>query len=303
MSQLQEYSQFYVRLMDGSQGYADQYRCLINRLESFAGRELAPSDLDATLINDYLASARDLADRTRKWRRNALVRIWRHAASNPALEKRPAPPQEESIARVKTRGRVVRAWSSDDLRTMLAAVDELTGYYALFSPSSKVLFSKRRYWRSYILAAWSLGWRPCDLLQLEYDWIPAHGRLSIVQKKTGKVTVGVLSSEALCAINDWWTAGTVDRDTGKTVTPDRRVIWPVWCQRACWFRIAKRLITNSGLHGSIGKIRHAAGTNVELRHPGSGPHFLGNTADVFYSTYFDRSQFADVPSPELLTSK
>lgn len=106
----------------------------------------------------------------------------------------------------------------------------------------------------------------------------------IVQAKTGRVVHGRLRPAALAAI-------------GEFLLRDRReLVWPLWCNLEVWRTIARRLVRRAGLPGSIGWLRRSAATACELAHPGAGYQFLGNTPDVFFAHYFDRSQ-VDVPQP------
>lgn len=83
---LREYAAVYVARRDGSPGYLDQLRWTIAALEKHANRSLHLADLDESLINSYLIATCDsLAPQTRRSRRNAIIRLWRHAAADPLL--------------------------------------------------------------------------------------------------------------------------------------------------------------------------------------------------------------------------
>lgn len=277
---LSDYATLYVQRRDGSPGYLDQLRWTISAFERFAGRPLQLDDLTEQLINDYLWRHRDaLAPSTRRNRRNMIVRLWRHAAHDPLLDSRPRQPVRDALAHVRQVQTIPRAWSADQVRRLLGVAGGLRGKYG-------GRLEKSAYWRSWILADWDLGWRGCDMRAFPVAAVAA--RVTIVQRKTGRVVHGALRQEARDAIRDF-----LGRD-------DREFVWPLWCRLSTWRVIARRLVARAGLPGSIGWLRHSAATACENAHPGQGYQFLGNTPDVFYAHYYDRSH-GDLPQPpELL---
>ena len=111
-----------------------------------------------------------------------------------------------------------------------------------------------------------------------------------MQAKTGRHVVGTINDEARQAIAELCASHGQDK------------IFPQWCRINTWRLIAKRLVRRAGLPGSIGRLRHSAGTAVENLHPGKGPQFLGNTPAVFYAHYYDRRLAVDLPAPPPLTT-
>jgi len=276
---LLEYATFYVRLFDGSLGYLQQFTWAIVGFQSWAERTLFIDELSAAQINDYLAYTKEsLSPNTRISRRNMLVRIWRHAATNPALTIRPAQVNRDEIGRVKRRHRPPQGWSIEDVRKLYRFVDQLKGRYAK-------RIDKRLWWRAYVLCAWSSGLRRCDLMALRRADIPPSGRLVTVQVKTGRHVVGTLSKEAMLALAEL------------CATHNSELVFAPWCKPRNWWKVAKRLVKRAGLNLSIGHLRHSAGTAVEDLFPGRGPQFLGNTPAVFYAHYYDRSLAVDLPKP------
>lgn len=276
---LSDYAAFYVRLLDGSDGYGLQFRWAIRAVEKWHGSTLYIDELTASVINEYLAATREtLSPQTRTSRRNMLLRLWRHAATNASLSTRPAAPNRDEIARVRKRQKSPQAWSQEEVKQLLATADQLTGQY-------RGGIDKRLYWRAYLLSAWSTGLRRCDLMDLQIDDIPSSGRVAILQQKTGRHVVSQFNQEALTAIR-------------LLVGQHRKSrVFPLWCLLRCWRKIAKRIIRDAGIGGSIGRLRHSSGTAVEDANPGRGPQFLGNTPAVFYAHYYDRRQASDFPQP------
>lgn len=278
-STLLEYAAFYVRLMDSSPGYFDQFRFAISRFEAWCGRTVYIDELHEQLVNDYLFHTREsLSGSTRLSRRNMLLRLWRHAATNAALQIKPQPLNRDLIGRVKRIQSSPRGWSQDDMQKLLTTVEDLRGRY-------RRKISKRLYWRAYVLSAWSTGMRRCDLMSLHPGDIPASGRVVVVQKKTGRCVVAEFNPPAIAAIRELCSQHKHD------------LIFPLWCRLSTWRKIAKRIICRAGIGLSIGHMRHSAGTAVENIHPGKGAAFLGNTPEVFFKHYYDRTLAAEIPMP------
>lgn len=279
---LVEYAAVYIRLEDGSRGYYDQFRWMISRIEKHYGRTLFVDEFSEDLVNDYLAHNREnLSSFTRSNRRNMLLRLWRHAATNPALKTKPPLPNRDLIAKVKRRQRPPRAWSLAEVQQLLSVAAALSGAYMGGIP-------KALYWTAWILAVWSTGLRRCDLMSLKREDIPKSGRVVIVQRKTGKHVVGQFNADSIAAIDALCKAH------------NQPYIFPLWCRLSGWRKIARKLVKRAALSMSIGKLRHSAGTNVENRNPGHGHHFLGNTPQVFYQHYYDRSHVDELPGPQSL---
>lgn len=276
---LREYARYYVALVDGSDGYLRQIEWALHDFEKVVG-PIALADLTVELINRYLRERKEqLAPRTRKNRRGYLRTLLHHAASNTAIADRPTLP-DAPLARVKVPDTIVEAWTPSQVGQLLTVIDGLDGSY-------RNGFSKRLYWRSYILAAWDLGLRGCDMRSIERSWIPPDGRFSIVQAKTGRIVWLQLRPPAMEAINDFQHAG--------------RLIWPLWCRQNTWGKIAQALVRRAGLPGSIGWLRASAATATEVTQPGTGHLFLGHTnRRTFEQHYFDRRQEVSRPQPPLL---
>lgn len=278
-----DYAAFYVRLFDGSDGYYQQCRWAIRSLEKMAGRTLLVTDLSETLVNDWLAHSKEcMSSQTRLSRRNILLRLWKHAATNPALAAKPPMPNRDFIGRVKRQRPVPEAWPIDDVRRLFLVADHLRGTFVNG-------MSKRLFWRAYILTAWSTGWRRCDIVLLNLSDIGTSGRLIVVQQKTFRHVVSQLLPEAMAAINEL------------CLHHGKPQVFPQWCSIPTWRKSAKRLVKRAGLRRAIGRLRSSAGTAVEAVQPGAGPTFLGNSAAVFYAHYHDRRIAEKLPTPPPLT--
>lgn len=277
---LREYAVQYCQMVDGSLGYSRQLIWTVGFLEKFVGRSLAVTELRDAMIRDYvLANREKLRPQTLRSRRNMLWRLAERAAIDPSLDQKPEFPRRQLLPKIKVAAPLVDAWSVAEVRRLVAAADQTPGEW-----SGGTLAS---YWASYVRAAWDSGLRGCDLRSLEYQWINPEGRLAIQQKKTSRVVYAAFRPSTLDAIKDCW------RD-------DRRLVWPLYCCLSEWRKTAAELVERAGLKGSIGKLRHSAGTSCEILHPGHGHHFLGNSQAVFDRHYFARQMAAGLWWPEEL---
>lgn len=272
--QLATYAERYVRLVDGSDGYREQLAVAVHQLERHAGRELTLADLSEDLLTDWLDGMRKcLSDTTRRNRRNMLLRIWRDAARH-GLHRWPNP---ELVQRVRLQSPIPRAWSIEQVRTLLAIAGTLRGRY-------KRRWPKSLFWQAWILVTWDTGLRACDMFRLRIADVGE--RIVVRQVKTRRPVYLRLRPAALAAIASWLDA------TGR----DRECVFVRWTWPGTWRATAQRLVERARLPGSIGWLRRSAGTAAELAHPQQGYQFLGNSPATFYRYYFDRS-FADVPQP------
>lgn len=280
---LHEYADFYIRHTDGSRGYRSQVHAAIAALERYVERPLTLGDLSEEFINGYIHAVKDtLSPSTRRNRRNVLVRLWKHAAFNKALPNPPRRPDRELLGNVRVGQIFVEVWTMEQVRVLLWVAGGLSGQYA-------GRFPKAGYWVSYILTAWDLGLRGCDMRRFPVSAVGP--RVKLIQWKTGKPLYGCLRPETIRAIRDFLGGD------------NRELVWPLWCNMETWRTIARRLVRRAGLPGSIGWLRGSSGTAFENAFPGKGHVHLGNTPQVFYAHYFDRSQADLQPPPPILTEQ
>lgn len=274
------YATQYVKMVDGSRGYANQLKWTVKYLEQFVGRKLNIEELHDTTIRDYvLAHRTKLAPQTLRNRRNMLWRLCERAAIDPEIEPKPPYPRRQVLPKVKVGAPLVDAWSVAEVRRLVRVAENMDGSWS-GGPLSD-------YWSSYIRAAWDSGLRGCDLRTLEYGWINQEGRMAIKQQKTQRVVYAAFRPSTMEAVNRCW------RD-------DRRLVWPMYCCMSEWRKTAADIVEEANLKGAIGKLRHSAGTSCEILHPGHGHHFLGNSQAVFDRHYFARQMAAGQWWPEEL---
>lgn len=265
---LDQWAAAYAARRDACPKYAENLRAAARGLSRTAGGPVRTAELSADLLNRHLRSlaARLLSDQHRANQRRLLLTLWRSAARRGLA----VTPPLDDVATVRVRDRLVRAWSLEEVRQLLAAAES--------APGACGTIPARLYWPSYVRAAWDTGLRGCDLRSLEFAWLKA--RVQYVQRKTGRRIWLSLRPATLQAIAACHSA-----------QPSSRLVWPLWCHMRNWRLAAADLVASAGLAGSIGRLRHSSGTAAEGANPGRGHEFLGNGRAVF-----ERHYLAEPPS-------
>lgn len=276
---IHDFIERYVSARDVSEGYIKQLLWFANALAKTGIEEIEQLTPDG--INRHLRQCRDLgiAQETRRSRRRMACTLADAAADHGLLP----PLSRRQVMRIGRYDVVVKTWSAEDVRRLLAAAETLKGTF----PNTNI--SRRAYWTSYIRAGWESGLRGCDLRSFERDWISSTGRIILVQTKTRKRVLIQLRKSTLDSI-------------AASFPPERALIWPRWGCIEAWRHAARNLVRRAGLAGSIGWLRSGCGTSVEKHYPGRGHERLGNTRAVFERHYLDLSQLEDIeiPMPEEL---
>jgi integrase len=245
-----------------SRGAAVVMRAGISHLEQWLARPATLADLEADVLNHWLADSVDagLSRYTIHSYRRYLVTLRRAAADGS--------PQGR-VRSVKRPRLIPRAWSPDELRRLLAACAGLVGGMARDQQTPRALF-----WRAFVLVAYHSGLRLGDLMALRHADLDDSGSFVIVQHKTGDILTGSLDPQALEAIAEIATGG-------------RRVFGDLICRRNAQEYFAK-IVDLAGLHGSIKRLRATGATAVEAEHPGAAMGFLGHrTPGLAYVHYVD----------------
>lgn len=248
-----------------------QLQSAVRALDRSLGRQVHVRELCTRLVNDFLAQqkAAGLSWHTRRNRRRILLTLWKAAAFAGLV----APRGIQPVAPVRSRGHLVHCWTVAQVRQLLAAAEGLQGHVGRRLPVPRAA-----YWASYVAAAWDSGLRGCDVRCFRRDLIAPDGTVRLVQNKTDRRQRVRLHPSTLERI-----------DRCLAVYP-RLVIWPVASNLRVWRKAAARVVRAAGLTGSLGRLRHSSGTDVELRFPGQGHYHLGNSRAVFEAHYFDDSR-------------
>lgn len=263
---LLDYAIAYHRRVGGSPGYGEQLRVLCKRLP-WAVTDLTPDRIDAYLT-DALSH---LAPSTVANHRRMLNTLRRAAAADGLLVDgsigRP-------LRRVKCPLPVVRAWSHDEIRNLLAVAAEMPGNFR--HCPRRVLMP------AYILTAYSSGLRLGDMLAVRHDALRGN-RLAFVMAKTGRPHVVCLDSNALHAIASLPVVG--PKIFGSHVSRWR--IIPA--MREC--------VQRAGLCGSGKYLRRSSATFAEIAGISATGHLGHLTAGLAQKHYVDPLLVADLKKP------
>jgi integrase len=146
------------------------------------------------------------------------------------------------LRRVKCNRPLVRAWSHEEIRHLLAVAAEM--------PWSTHACPLRVFLPAYILVGYATGLRLGDMLQIRHDQIRGN-KLSLVLNKTGQPHVAVLTSQSLAAI------ATLPRGRGGRIFGDL-------VSRRQLINHFRRLMRRSGLPGSSKFLRRSSATYAEI---------------------------------------
>lgn len=261
---------------DVSLSHAESLRYRIDLYGAFLGRLATLDDLDSDSVNHWvkaLQDAGDLAPRSVKHYRDAVLFVWRQAFDRGDVDR---PPWR--IRRIKVPHVPIRAWTLEELRKLVDSVGILRGKV----PETNI--RKRDWMRAWIFASYSTGLRRKDLMN-RAAWEDVQGDvLTVTQTKTGYVVARRLSGQALDAL------GLLPR--GRYLLP-----WPGDVRR--FYESFKRLVIAAGIRPGTPKfLRRSSGSHVERYNPGQGGAYLGHRDPaIFDRSYHDRSISQQVPEP------
>ena len=263
---LLDYAISYHRRAGGSPGYGEQLRVLCKRLP------WEVEDLTADRIDSYLTDALShLAPSTVANHRRMLNTLRRAAAKDGLLV-------DSSIARplrrIKWSLPIVRAWSHDEIRQLLAVASEVPGRFR-HCPRRVLL-------PAYILVAYSSGLRLGDMLAIRYDQLRGD-RLAFVMSKTGRPHVVVLDLNALHAI------ASLPRVGPK--------IFGSHCSRWRMIPAMRECVQRAGLCGSGKFLRRSSATYAEIAGISATGHLGHLTAGLAQRHYVDPLLVADLKKP------
>lgn len=156
-------------------------------------------------------------------------------------------------------------WSANEVGCLVSSVYQVIGRREL----PIVRQERQWYWASLILVAYYTGLSQVDLHRLSTCDVMSNGVIVFSRSRTKKrVVVGVplqFASELLV------------RPPG--------LLWPKRTSDEFFRREFARIVKAAGLVGTFKKLRKTCGTDVEVRHPGRGHEYLGNTRSVFERHY------------------
>lgn len=147
--------------------------------------------LDCSALNPWLLKeVSRVSRRTAKNYRAELITLWRWA-----IEEGETVPDVRGVRRVKVPLQIIEAYTPEEVERLLSACYTLTNKFCShLRVQRKVLYS------AFILASWSTGFRPGDLLRLRWSDVTATGCVRIVQHKTNRRLVRWVDQDTLAAL-------------------------------------------------------------------------------------------------------
>lgn len=254
----------YASRVGASPGYREQLVVLTKRLP------WSVSDLTVANIDAYLTEALGHLAASTVHNHRRMLNTLRKAALRDGLLVDEC---TRSIRRVKHVLPMVRAWSHDEMRHLLAVAAEMPGR-TLHCPL-KVLLP------AWILVGYSSGLRLGDMLNITYDSLRGD-RLAIVQRKTGQPHVVILDRLALDAIATLPRCG--PKIFGSLVGRSRIIV------------ALRALVKRSCLTGSGKYLRRSSATYAQIAGIDPTGH-LGHQTPGMKRHYLDMVLLADLKRP------
>ncbi len=268
---VRQFAEAYALQSGASPGYREQLVVMAKRLP------WGVADLTVANIDAYLTHALNhLAASTVHNHRRMLSTLRRAALRDGLLVDDCTRP----IRRVKHTLPMVRAWTHDEMRTLLAVASEMPGG-TLYCPHRILL-------PAWILVGYSSGLRLGDLLAITYDSLRGD-RLATVLQKTRQPHVVVLDANALESIRSLPRRG--PKIFGGLVGRSRIIV------------AMRSLVKRAGLTGSGKYLRRSSATYAQLAGMDATGH-LGHLTPGMKRHYLDPVILSDlkrsVPSLELV---
>lgn len=261
---IREYAEAYSQRVGASRGYREQLVVLTKRLPWLV------SDLTVANIDAYLTKALDHLAASTVHNHRRMLGTLRKAALRDGLVVDDCP---HPIRRVKHTLPLVRAWSHDEMRHLLAVAAEMTGG-TLHCPHRILL-------PAWILVGYSSGLRLGDLLAIRHDQLRGN-RLALVLQKTQVPHVVILDDLALEAIRSLPRRG--PKIFGNLVGRSRIIV------------AMRSLVKRAGLCGSGKYLRRASATYAQMAGIDASGH-LGHLTPGMRRHYLDPVLMADLKRP------
>lgn len=266
MIPLIDYARTYATRVGASPGYREQLLVLCKRLPWMV------SDLTVERIDAYLTEALTHLAASTVQNHRRMLNTLRKAAFSDGLVV------DSSIAkplrRVKCDPPLVRAWTHQELRHLLAVAAEMSGGtlrcpYRLLLPA-------------WILVGYSSGLRLGDMLSITYDQLRGN-KLALVLRKTRTAHVVLLDQPALDAIAKLPRCG--PKIFGSLASRSRMIV------------ALRRLVKKSGLAGSGKYLRRSSATYAEISGISATGHLGHRTPGLAQRHYVDQLLIAEAKKP------
>lgn len=249
-------------------------RYVAGRYSVHLGRIALATDLTDDAVNAWLAALlkENLARRTVRGYRGALVMLWRFAVEIGLLDALPL-----RLRKIKVPKLIPTACDEGEAARLVAQALGLPGFY-------QCGVRRSIFWVGLILAIWDSGLRIGDLLRLRKDQVGKDGTGCIVQHKTGWPKVFRFREKAMEAIREVCAA------TGDS----NPLIFGGVISRKTVFVTFRRIADGASFKGGTKLLRKSGATALERQTPGAAMLYLGHqTPGLAYRHYIDPRLLGD----------
>jgi len=266
MLTLLDFARQYASTVGASPGYTEQLVVLCKRLPWLV------SDLTVARIDAYLTDALHRLAPTTVQNHRRMLNTLRKAALRDGLVVDAS--IGRPLRRVKADPPLVRAWTHEELRSLLAVAAEMPG--GTLKCPYRILLP------AWILVGYSSGLRLGDMLAITYDQLRGN-RLALVMRKTRTPHVVLLDQPSLDAIQTLPRCG--PRIFGSLVGRSQIII------------SLRRLVKKAGLTGSGKYLRRSSATYAEMAGISATGHLGHRTPGLAQRHYVDQLLMADLRRP------
>lgn len=243
-----------------------EYRSNIRRVAKACGQ------VSNEAVNSYLRGRQDkVATITLRNERGHLLTLWKFGYQVGVLDDMP-----RGILSVKIRRPPTKAWTPEQIRSLLAAAEDHRGVF-MRSGADRAAFL-----RAWIFLGYETGARLGDVMSFRENHLRGDA-IAWTQSKTGDPLTRVLTKPCRDACAEMLNS-----------SPDGRIVgWATTKRNAT--RIMRSLIDGAGLSGSGKWLRRSGATHCEMIRSGAGRLHLGHRSPaLFEQAYCDWAQLRTV---------
>lgn len=244
-----------------------QLQIVVRGYSRWLGRSATLEDLCPEQVNRWIQyleksgiSLITVANKKRE-----LLTLWNGAWHERLIDHGPL-----RIRRVRQPRWTPQAWTKEEVEALLDACRQ-------FNETLPKLNVRAGDWlNAFVSFEWDAALRLGDVLSMAPTDIWPGNFICLVQQKTNETHRCQLSDETMEGLE-------------RIGYKSRYLLFPLWCNRAAFFKLFKQLRIAAGLsRGSSKWLRRSSATYVELRSPGSAQRHLGHrTPGLAHRHYLD----------------
>jgi integrase len=265
---LSDYVLRYLSARDVSVNYAELTKARVRYFSEWYGEDVLISELTCDMVNGWLTAVSE--SKLSKVTISNYRRVF-HAVMHFAFQEGATDEAPWRLKRIKTTRVPVECFTLREIRRLVSAAGELSGYFPNGVKASD-------FWQAMIHGGYSTGLRRGDLLNIARSQIADDGKATVTQHKTGHAVCVRFSPEARELIARMHLPHQFD---------DRAFPWPF--HENALPRQFRKIVKLSGVRrGSFKWLRRSAGSHAEAEQRGNGPTLLGHRSEaVFHAHYED----------------